>query len=344
MPVLRREREKYGDLWKEDSSLREEFYERLKEHLPRVVCNVTRLSKIYNCWKEFYAHLQKFGCLLQAVPVAKSSKTIVVCLLVPGKKTKEPPRWLGTADKINLESRFSTSIYLLPQSSLEISMIEPTVNRFATSMQENGYFGYLSVECYCYVQKTEEKLIVLMLNIYPYYSYTQSYVDWMKFAIGGLYNHQKNQFLSDIAAVSEYERRKSSFIFMEKIPEWNETTERYAVAISQLHHTTFSAYRWTNLKNLFEKCGISFDRKKRQGSSIILHDAEIRNFGLMVAVSASMTTTLSMIHNNLTKLHETLTIKSKKKPETNLPALAEFFLKLSLDYQNLAVNKCSPNF
>ncbi|CAK9802174.1 IQ motif-containing protein H [Anthophora plagiata] len=345
MPVLRREREKYGELWIHDPSLREEFHERLKEHLPRVVCNVTRLSKIYNSWKEFYAHVQKFGCLLQAVPVAKSSKTIVVCLLVPGKATKEPPRWLGTADKINLESRFSTSIYLLPQSSLDIAKIEPTVNKFATCMQESGYFGYLCVECFCYVDKAEEKLIVLLLNVFPYYSYSQGYIDWMKFAIGGFYNHPKNQFLSDVVVtVSEYERRKSSFIFMEKTHEWNETAERYAVAISQLHHTGFSSYRWRNLRRLFEKSGIVFEREKRQGSSIILHDGEIRNFGLMVAVSSSMTTTLSMVHDNLEKLHENLTIKSKEKPETNLPALVDFFLKLSLDYQNLVTDVCSPNF
>lgn len=84
---------------------------------------------------------------------------------------------------------------------------------------------------------------------------------------------------------------------------------------------------------------IAYDRNRRQGSSIILHDGEIRNFGKMVAVSPSMTATLTMVHKNLTKLHRILK-RSKTKSETNLPILIDFFLKLSLDYRNLATDKC----
>ena len=85
---------------------------------------------------------------------------------------------------------------------------------------------------------------------------------------------------------------------------------------------------------------IEYDRKKRQGSSIILHDGEIRNFGKMVAVSSAMITTLKMIRDNLTKLHETLLKRTRVKSETNLPTLIDFFSKLSLNYKNVATDKC----
>ncbi|XP_076765658.1 IQ motif-containing protein H [Xylocopa sonorina] len=344
MPMLRREREKHGDLWKVESSLREEYLERMKDHLPKVIPNVTRLSKVYKSWKHFCGHMKKFGCLLQAVPAEMNPKTIVVSLFVPGRVTKEQPKWLGTADKISLETAYSSSIYMLPQTSLDIVLIQPTVNKLAKSMQNKGYFGYLSIECYCYMHKQEDKLLILLLNVFPYYSYTQNYIDWMKFATGGWYNDLKDQFLSDISTTLHSDRRKSSFLFAEKTPEWHETAGRYAVAITQLHHSRFCTFRWSNLKNLFEACNIVYDRKKRQGSSIILHDGEVRNFGKMVTVSSSMTTTLTMVHKNLTKLHQTLMIDSKRKAETNLPSLIDFFAKLSLDYRNLSIDKCSPNF
>ncbi|CAL7933913.1 unnamed protein product [Xylocopa violacea] len=344
MPMLRREREKHGDYWKMQSSLREEYLARMRDHLPKVIPVVTRLSKAYKSWNQFYGHMKKFGCLLRAVPADKNPKTIVVSLFIPGKVTKEKPKWLGTADKISLEARYSSCIYMLPQTSLDIVLIQPTVNKLAKSMQSKGYLGYLSIECYCYTQKPEEKLVISLLNVFPFYSYTQSYIDWMKFASGGWYNDLKDQFLSDISTTSQADRRKSSFLFVEKTPEWDETAERYAVSITQLHHSEFCTFRWPNLKNLFETCNIVYDRKKRQGSSIILHDGEVRNFGKMVAVSPSMTTTLNMVHKNLIKLHHTLMINSKKKAETNLPPLIDFFAKLSLDYQNLSINKCLPNF
>lgn len=102
MPMLRREREKHGDYWMEQPSLRAEFLQKMREHIPKIIPNVIRLSKMYSTWAMFYAHVQKFGCLLQAVPPEKNPKTIMVSFFVPGKATKKKPKWLGTADKINL--------------------------------------------------------------------------------------------------------------------------------------------------------------------------------------------------------------------------------------------------
>ena len=106
MPMLRREREKHGDYWMEQPSLREEFLQKVKDHLPKVIPNVIRLPKIYNTWEMFYTRMQKFGCLLQAIPAEKNPKTIMVSLFVPGKATKKKPIWLGTLDKINLGTIF----------------------------------------------------------------------------------------------------------------------------------------------------------------------------------------------------------------------------------------------
>lgn len=80
-----------------------------------------------------------------------------------------------------------TPIYLLPQTSLDVAKIEPTVNKIALGMQDMGYFGYMSIDCYCYVQMPEEKQIVLLLNVFPYYTFSHSYFDWIKFATGGWY-------------------------------------------------------------------------------------------------------------------------------------------------------------
>lgn len=102
MPLLRREREKHGNTWMECPSLREEFHQKLMEHLPKVVSNVTRLTKSYKSWKEFYVQIQKYGCLLQAIPMEKDSKTITVALFLSGRATGNQPRWIGTADKLSL--------------------------------------------------------------------------------------------------------------------------------------------------------------------------------------------------------------------------------------------------
>lgn len=82
-------------------------------------------------------------------------------------------------------------------------------------------------------------------------------------------------------------------------------------------------------------------KRSRDRSSILLHDSEIKNSGLMVALSPCMTTTLSMVHTNLKKLNQLLMVKSTIRSETNLSALVDLFLELSLDYENLAVADCT---
>ena len=85
------------------------------------------------------------------------------------------------------ESTIWTALYMIPQSSFDIKKLEPTVNKFAMGMQNEGYFGYLTVDCYCYTQKEDERLVVMLLHVHPFYSHVQSYIDWMKFAIDGWY-------------------------------------------------------------------------------------------------------------------------------------------------------------
>ncbi|XP_076234749.1 IQ motif-containing protein H [Calliopsis andreniformis] len=339
MPMLRKEKEKYSAMWDAQPNIKTEYYKRLREHLPKVVSSVIRLPKIYNSWKEFYIHIQRFGCLLQAIPAEKHSRTIAVSLFIPGKMSGKKPRWMGTADKFRLESKFPTSIYMMPQSSLDTAKLKPVVNKFAMGMENEGYFGYLTVICYCYMHKQKQKLIVMLLNVHPFYSHVQSYIDWMKFATGGHYNTEKNCFVADVELLPEALRKKS-YLIPQGRPSWNETTDRFAVAVSTLYHTRFSAYRWSQLKDLFARCDIKHDSQKKQGASILLHDSEIRTSGVMVSLSPCMMTTLSMVHNSLKKLNEILTMKSKTSSETNLPILVDRFSQLSLDYENLATDEC----
>lgn len=82
-----------------------------------------------------------------------------------------------------------TYAYMLPQTSIDNFHFESEVNKFARAMQVRGYFGYLTIDCYCYPHKYEENVIVLMLDVHPYYCLVQQYVDWVKFAIGGRYRY-----------------------------------------------------------------------------------------------------------------------------------------------------------
>ncbi|XP_076229683.1 IQ motif-containing protein H [Nomia melanderi] len=307
MPAIRKERERFGDEWGANCAVRNTFLATLQEQLPKVVSGVTRLSRFYDSWKEFYAHLQKFGCLLQAAPIKKDAKNVAVSLFIPKKGTKERIKWLGTADIVRLDlCTVSTNIFMMPQTSLNNSELEPVINKFARGMQNEGYFGYLTVDCYCYVDKQKEKLIIMLQHVRPCYSHSQSYMDWMKFAIGGTYHLDKNHFNAHVPLDIRVHRRLSGDDVPKKTPKWNETKERYGIAICQLYNTGFAVHSWAKLKNLFKTCGIEYSSERKEGLSILLHDGEIRSQGLMVAVSSSMTTTISMMYNTLTVLHKAL--------------------------------------
>ncbi|KZC10027.1 Mitochondrial 2-oxoglutarate/malate carrier protein [Dufourea novaeangliae] len=338
MPSLRKEREKFGDTWGVNCSVRNMFLDKLTEHLPKIVSAATRLSRFYDSWKDFYSQLQKMGSLLQAVPVKKDDKAIAVSLFIPRKGIKDKVKWLGTADIVRLDvCTVSTRVYMIPQTSLVNTKLEPIVNKFAKGMQNEGYFGYVTVDCYCYPEKNEEKLGIMLLHVYPFYTDVHSYMEWMKFSTGGTYISAKNRFIADIPLVSRPKGRLSGHMVPDRTPKWNETTSRYGIAISNLYHSRFSAYSWPQLKELFETSGIVYNSERKQGSSILLYDSELRTEGLMVIVGPSMTTTISMLHNSLATLNQTL-MKSKTKSETNITDLLDILMNLLLDYHNLSTD------
>ncbi|XP_076381797.1 IQ motif-containing protein H [Megalopta genalis] len=340
MPSIRKERERFGDEWGPSCEPRNTFLAKLQEHLPTVVADGTRLSRLFDSWNEFYVHIQKFGCLLQGTPRKKDGKKISVSLFVPKKGTKGKLKWLGTADILRLDLHISaTNVFMMPQTSLNNSKLEPDINKCARGLQKEGYFGYMTIECYCYMDKHSDKLIVLMENVHPFYSYVQSYMDWMKFAIGGTYFSEKNHFVADIPRHT-WKRVSSGYEqYLKAAPQWNETTDRYGIAICELVNSRFATYTWPKLKNLIEKCGIVYNSEKKEGSAILLHDAELRTHGLLVAVSPAMSTTISMVHEKLSLLQQVLA-KTAKKIETNMTDLIDYFMKLSLDYNDDASQPC----
>nr|XP_050856631.1 IQ domain-containing protein H-like isoform X1 [Vespula vulgaris]XP_050856632.1 IQ domain-containing protein H-like isoform X1 [Vespula vulgaris] len=188
MPTIREIRKQYGDEWISNSHVREEYLNALLIHLPKVVSIVTSFNKLcYNSWKDFYNHIQKLGCLLQAVPHEKNSSTISATLFIPNKITKRPIKWTGTSNKIQLDFNLPLYAFMIPQTTVNTEVLNPNINKLAYALQQQGYFGYLTVDCYCYFDNNKEKMVVLLLNIHPYYSHTQMYVDWMKFVIDGSY-------------------------------------------------------------------------------------------------------------------------------------------------------------
>lgn len=103
MTAIREIRKQYGDEWMSNPSVREEYLNALLIHLPKIVSIVTSFDKAhYSSWKDFYNHVQKFGCLLQAVPNEKNSSTISVSLFIPNKITGKPFKWIGTSNKLQL--------------------------------------------------------------------------------------------------------------------------------------------------------------------------------------------------------------------------------------------------
>nr|KAF7420358.1 hypothetical protein H0235_010655 [Vespula pensylvanica] len=337
MPAIREIRKQYGDEWISNSHVREEYLNALLIHLPKVVSIVTSFNKLcYNSWKDFYNHIQKLGCLLQAVPHEKNSSTISATLFIPNKITKRPIKWTGTSNKIQLDFNLSLYAFMIPQTTVNTEILNPNINKLAYALQQQGYFGYLTIDCYCYFDNNKEKMVVLLLNIHPYYSHTQMYVDWMKFVIDGSYNSTTNTFNGNIV-VRKYSKKKI-IISSTYDKQWDETTERTALVICELYHVNLPSYSWPKLKILMEDIGIVYEARKKEGSHFFLHDSDKKNTGTMVIVTPNMEMTLSKTYNILRKMCHALSIK--KKSESNMLIAANFFEKFALNYSDQSHEPC----
>ncbi|KAI4502957.1 hypothetical protein M0802_002001 [Mischocyttarus mexicanus] len=232
MHGIRETRKRYANEWLNNSHLREEYFNALSIHLLKVVSIVTNLNKVYyHSWKDFYNHVQKFGCILQAVPNEKNSSIVTSSLFVPNKITMKPIKWI-----VNIE------------------ILNPSVNKLARALQQLGYFGYLTIDCYSYFDSNEEKMIVLLLDVHPYYSHLQQYVDWMKFVTDGSYNSMTDTFDANVI-IKQYSKKRMTTLSLNDT-EWNETTERAAIVIRDLYHENLPNYNWEKLKILMEDIGL----------------------------------------------------------------------------------------
>ncbi|XP_066583858.1 IQ motif-containing protein H-like [Prorops nasuta] len=331
MPALRREREKLGKAWDSNAEIRENYLQILQNHLPQVVSSLIRLPRAYGNWKQFYSHLEQFGCLLQASPKVDKSEIIVVTLFVPGKNSEKRPKWTGTAKKLDFECNFPTVVYIIPQTFLDNSILKPIVNKFAQALQNQGYFGYLAVECCCNSLHHIRKRKVQIIDVYPYYGDCQHYVDWLKFAIDGTYSQTNNLFTTDVKVLTPF--------VSTTLPKWDETTKRYAVAISQLYHKNMHRYKWTELKILLEKEKISYEKNCKEGSHFLMHDGVLETEGSLITISPNIPVALSKIYGDLKQLNRLFT-ESNYEPESNLRLLANYFRKLSMKYhENLYCEK-----
>ncbi|XP_015171441.1 PREDICTED: IQ motif-containing protein H-like [Polistes dominula] len=254
MPAIRETRKRYGNEWLTNSHVREDYLNALLIHLTKVLSIVTYFNDVYyRSWKDFYDHVQKFGCLLQAVPKEKKSSIITLSYFVPNKNTMKPVKLIGTSNKIPLDVSFSSFAYMLPQTSINIEILNPSVNKVAYKLQQLGYFGYLTVDCYCYFDNHDENMNVLLLDVNPYYSHLQQYIDWMKFVIDGGYNSTTDTFNANVVTQQYYKKRITNTSINDT--EWDEITERTAIIICDLYHENLPNYTWAKLKILMEDIG-----------------------------------------------------------------------------------------
>lgn len=153
-----------------------------------------------------------------------------------------------------LETQFTAFGFMMPQTSFPNENLRSSVTKLAEELQRIGYFGYASFDLFCYVRKSDDFPVVLVLDIDPYYSKVHNFLNWFLFTINGSYNPEKNSFESDVKVSPEF--RKKYHHPANKNFQSGETIERFGVAMGRLHHTQLYRHRWPKLYYLGKKCEV----------------------------------------------------------------------------------------
>lgn len=158
------------------------------------------------------------------------------------------------------DSRFPTYVYMMPHSFADNYHLEPVVGKLTKALQFAGYFGHLYVDLCCFPHKREDKIVTLVIETNPYYGHAQHFFDAMKLSINGSYERSSNSFDAGIKLIPDIQRQKSSNVMSTmRIPSWNETTERYGIAVDQLYHSGFRSYSWKRLRSILKNCEVQWE-------------------------------------------------------------------------------------
>lgn len=143
---------------------------------------------------------------------------------------------------------------MMPQTSFPNKYLQNTVISLAEVLQQMGYFGYASFDLFCYIRRSDDHPIALILDLDAYYGKVHNFLDWFSFTINGRYDSEKNSFESDVEILPE--ARKPYYHPASKIANWNETADRFGIALGRLHHIQLYRHQWPKLLHFGRKCKV----------------------------------------------------------------------------------------